>query len=248
LALYERIGRGYGRFRRPDPRIEAFIVRALGDARSVVNVGAGTGSYEPSDCQVVAVEPAWAMIAQRPADAAPVVRGSATALPFTNDSFDAALAILTLHHWPDWQAGVRELARVARQRVVLLTFEPGTPFWIMDYFPEIGATDREICPTIADLTRELRPSSVVAVPIFHDCTDGFLGAYWRHPEAYLDPAVRKAISAFDRIGDIAPGLARLRRDLESGEWLRRYQGLLTHDSLDLGYRLITAPVDRPGCP
>ena len=241
--LYDVIGVDYRRLRRPDPRIAARIAAALGPARSVVNVGAGAGSYEPRDRRVLAVEPARTMIRQRPTDAAPVIQGSATALPLRDRSVDAALAVLTLHHWPDRAAGVRELTRVARERVVILTWDPDGPgFWLIDYLPEIAVIDRQILPPLDWYAHLLGDLEVSAVPIPHDCSDGFLGAYWRRPEVYLDADARRAISTFARLSGPEMGLARLRADLHSGEWARRYGDLLQRDSLDLGYRLLVARV------
>jgi SAM-dependent methyltransferase len=243
MASYDVIGHGYAALRRSDPRIEAHVHSALGNAATLVNVGAGTGSYEPRDRSVVAVEPSMRMIAQRPPSAAPVVQASAVALPFEDGTFEAALAILTLHHWPDWRAGVRELARVATDRVVILTCDPAfDEFWLVrDYFPEIVALDRQTMPAIADIEREIGQVSVAAVPVPHDCSDGFLGAYWRRPEAYLDARIRGAISVFSCLsGDVTGALTRLARDLESGEWKRRNARLLDVDELELGYRLLVS--------
>ena len=245
--LYDTIGVGYRALRRPDPRIAAAIVNALGPAASVVNVGAGAGSYEPVDRRVVAVEPSREMIRQRPAGAAPVVQASATALPFGTGAFDAALAVLTVHHWPDRAQGLAELRRVVRHRVVILTWVPDAAgFWLTeDYFPELVAVDRAIFPTPDELRRTLGPVEVHPLPIAHDCTDGFLGAYWRRPQAYLDAAVRGAISSFSKLRDVEPGLSRLRQDLDDGTWTRRYGSLLTRSDLDLGYRLVVAPSPCP---
>jgi SAM-dependent methyltransferase len=239
--LYDAIGTGYALHRRPDLRVARSILAALDGCASVVNVGAGSGSYEPRDRFVVAVEPSAVMIRQRPRDAAPVVQAAATALPFRDGAFDASTAILTVHHWSDWRSGVREMARVARSQVAILTWDPNaTGFWLVDdYFPEILDTDRRIFPSMADLERELGPIRVGPVLVPHDCTDGFLGAYWRRPEAYLDDSVRQAISAFHKLGDVEPGLTKLRSDLESGAWRRRHAGLSMLAELDLGYRLVT---------
>jgi SAM-dependent methyltransferase len=244
--LYDTIGVGYRALRRPDPRIAAAIVNALGPAASVVNVGAGAGSYEPDDRRVVAVEPSREMIRQRPAGAAPVVQASATALPFRAGAFDAALAVLTVHHRPDRARGLAELRRVARDRVVILTWEPDAAgFWLVeDYFPEL-AIDRAIFPSLDEMRRTLGPIEVHPLPIPHDCTDGFLGAYWRRPHAYLEAAVRGAISTFSKLDDVDPGLARLRNDLENGTWTRRHGPLLTRSDLDLGYRLVVAQHPLP---
>ncbi|MGH7356483.1 MAG: class I SAM-dependent methyltransferase, partial [Candidatus Rokuibacteriota bacterium] len=226
----------------PDPRIGAAIRQTLGAAESVVNVGAGAGSYEPTDRRVVAVEPSLAMIHQRRPGAAPVVQASATDLPFAAGAFAAALAVLTVHHWPDRARGLAELARVAHGRVVIVTWDPATPgFWLTeDYFPSILTIDRPIFPTVDELRGVLGEIEVVPLPVPHDCTDGFLGAYWRRPGAYVDAGVRSAISTFAKLEDVEPGLARLRADLADGTWARRHGDLLRRDELDLGYRLVVA--------
>lgn len=241
-AVYDRIGVGYSAWRRPDPRIGARIADALGRARTVVNVGAGAGSYEPADRAVVAVEPSAEMVRQRPPSAAPAVRASAERLPFRDRAFDAAMAVLTIHHWPDWRAGLAELRRVARGPVAILTWDPDHPgFWLVqDYFPEILAVDRVILPRFEEIERVLGPCEVRPLPVPADCSDGFLGAYWRRPEMYLDPGARGAISAFARIGSLQPGLDRLRTDLADGSWERRYGSLRTRSDLDIGYCLIVA--------
>jgi SAM-dependent methyltransferase len=241
-ALYDTIGRGYSDFRRPDPRIAARIEAALGDARTVVNVGAGAGSYEPAGREVVAVEPSEVMVRQRPRGGAPAVRAVAERLPFRDAAFDAALAILTLHHWPDWRRGLAELRRVARERVVLFTWDVDGPgFWLVqEYFPEIKRMDRLAFPSLEDVSGVLGPLAIQPVPIPADCTDGFLGAYWRRPEAYLDAGVRGAISAFARVPEPEERLARLAAELADGAWARRHGGLLAMDELDIGYRLVIA--------
>lgn len=243
--LYDEIGLGYRDYRRPDPRVAAAITRALNRTDTVVNVGAGSGSYEPSDRRVVAVEPAMTMIRQRRAGSAPVVQASATDLPFRDEGFAAALAILTVHHWPDREEGLDELARVARQRVVVVTWDPASAgFWLTDdYFPDLFAIDRRIFPTMEDFRRVLGPIEVEPIPIPHDCVDGFLGAYWRRPHAYLDARVRGAISTFAKLheaGRDLEGLERLRRDLGDGTWTRRHGDVLTRSEIDLGYRIVIA--------
>jgi SAM-dependent methyltransferase len=240
--LYDEIGLRYNHYRHPDPRIGAAILGALGEVESVVNVGAGAGSYEPSDRTVVAVEPSMEMIRQRGAGSAPVVQASATELPFREGAFAAALAILTVHHWHDRVRGLAELARVASGHVVLVTFDPAAAdFWLVDdYFPAIAEIDRRNMPSIAELREVLGEIEVRPLPVPHDCTDGFLGAYWRRPHAYLDAGVRGAISSFAMIGDVGPGLARLRADLEDGTWERRHGRLLRQTEVDLGYRLVIA--------
>jgi len=246
--LYDTIGRGYDAHRRPDPRLAAAVAAALGSAPSVVNVGAGAGSYEPDDRAVVAIEPSAAMLSQRRPGAAPAVQSSATDLPFRDGAFSAALAVLTVHHWPDRGRGLSELLRVARERVVILTWDPEAryPFWLVDdYFPEIPAIDRRIFPTLDELRRALGRIETRVLPIPHDCLDGFLGAYWRRPEAYLDAGVRGAISTFTKLADVEPGLARLRADLAVGTWERRHGHLRRRDAVDLGYRLVIADVTPP---
>ena len=240
--LYDTIGPGYRNYRRPEPRLAAAIWRALGQADTVVNVGAGAGSYEPTDRFVVAVEPSMTMIHQRRSGSAPVVQASATHLPFRDASFAAALAILTMHHWPDQARGLDELARVTHSHIVLVTWDPAsTGFWLIeDYFPEIVEIDRHIFLSIDELRRALGGIEVSPLMIPHDCADGFLGAYWRRPQAYLDAGVRSAISTFSKLRTLDAGLARLRRDIADGTWTRRYGELLDRTEIDLGYRLIVA--------
>jgi SAM-dependent methyltransferase len=241
-ALYDTISAEGSTHRRPDPRIAARIADALGPASTIVNVGAGAGSYEPVDRRVAAVEPSAEMVRQRHPGAAPAVRASAGHLPFRDGSFDAALGVLTIHHWPDWRAGLREMRRVARDRVVILTWDPGHPgFWLVqDYFPEIVEMDLLTMPAITQMESILGPVEVRPVFVPADCTDGFLGGYWRRPERYLDDGARGAISAFAKLRDVRPGLERLRRDLADGAWNARYGHLLALDELDIGYRLIVA--------
>ncbi|MFM5915569.1 MAG: class I SAM-dependent methyltransferase [Chakrabartia godavariana] len=195
-ALYDTIGLNYQDLRRPDPRIAAVIDAALGNARTVVNVGAGTGSYEPAHRQVTAVEPSAAMIAKRACGAAKAVQASAEELPLADDAFDAAMAVLTIHHWPDKSAGLRELRRVTRGPIVLLTFDPASRPWLTDYLPELAALDEANMPALSDYARWLGPVRIAPVPVPHDCSDGFLYAYWRRPAAYLDPVIRSGSSSF----------------------------------------------------
>lgn len=238
---YDTIGVNYAELRRPDPRIAAAIEAALGDARTVLNVGAGTGSYEPADREVTAVEPSAEMIRKRAATAAPVVQATAEKLPFADDSFDAAMAILTIHHWPDIPAGLAEMRRVTRGRIVLLGFDPALRPWLTDYIPELAALDEAQMPAMEDYARWMGPVQIIPVPIPHDCTDGFLYAYWRRPHAYLDARIRSGSSSFWALGAAADaGLARLARDLDSGEWARRYADILALDAYDAGYRLVVA--------
>jgi SAM-dependent methyltransferase len=248
-AAYDRIGVGYVKARRPDPRIAAKIVEALGNSRSVLNIGAGTGSYEPAGCEVTAVEPSAEMISQRPIGTAPVVQASAEALPFENDSFDAAMAIISDHHWRDRRAGLREMARVARDRVLLLNTDPSLAleFWLTrDYLP--GFADlipeqyRHKGHWRAELESLLGGIEVQPVPIPHDCLDGFYQAYWRRPSAYCHQRIRNGISVFHRLpeGEVDDAMERLRRDIDGGAWSERNARLLGLSELDLGLRLVTA--------
>jgi SAM-dependent methyltransferase len=247
-ARYDAIGRTYTVTRGTDARIAARIWDALGDAHTVVNVGAGTGNYEPPARDVTAVEPSAVMIGQRPPGAAPAVQASAEALPFDDASFDAAMAVLTLHHWGDWRAGCAELRRVARDRVVVFSWDPtyAARMWLgPEYFPGYMEEDVAGFPSLADQAAALA-AEVETVPIPWDCRDGFFGAFWRRPGAYLDPAVRDGIStlAKRREAELADGLARLRADLDSGAWACRHADLLECDALDLGYRLLVGAGGR----
>ncbi len=239
-ALYDTIGIDYAQLRKPDPRIAAQIDRALGAARTVLNVGAGAGSYEPADRDVVALEPSAEMISQRPAGSAPAIQGSAGAIPFPDQSFDAVMGVLTIHHWPDQQQGIQEMCRVARDRVVLLTFDPAARPWLTDYLPELATLDEAAMPSLETLSDWLGPVTVEPVLVPHDCTDGFLYAYWRRPAAYLDARIRKGSSSFWKIEQAEAGFARLADDLASGAWEQRYGALLAEDSYDAGYRLVVS--------
>jgi SAM-dependent methyltransferase len=239
---YERIGHGYAAARREDPLIAAHVRDALGEARTVVNVGAGTGNYEPPDLAVVAVEPSSVMLAQRGGRPAPAVRGVAEALPFPPGRFDAALAFLTVHHWSDLAAGTAELRRVARRQVVFL-FETSVTggFWAIEYWPEAVQTPIERSAPGVDRLRELLDvREVRAVPVPFGCTDGFGPAYWGRPEAYLDPDVQAGMSWLAVLPEEvrARGAARLAADLESGAWDRRLGHLRSLPELDVGYRLV----------
>jgi SAM-dependent methyltransferase len=241
---YDTLGVGYAAVRREDPRLAARIRAALGDARSVLNVGAGAGSYEPSDLDVTAVEPSAVMRAQRPAAAAPVVDGRAEQLPFEDDSFDAAMAILSDHHWDDHTRGLAELRRVARRRVVLFSAQPqlvAESWLVRDYLHGFAGL---VTPgySLERTLETLGGGRLEPVPIPHDCRDGFLHAYWRRPHAYLDARVRAGISVFALLdpAEVDQMVATLAADLDSGEWERRNRDLLELDELDLGYRLVVA--------
>ena len=242
---YDAIGTSYSETRLPDPRIAARIAKALGDAVSVVNVGAGTGSYEPRDRMVVAVEPSATMIRQRPIGSAPVIQGSAERLPLVDGAVDSAIAILTVHHWTDPARGFAEMRRVARSRVVILTWDEDVweSFWLVrEYLPCIRDVHRQRAVAIADIVAALGASHILSVPIPHDCIDGFGGAFWRRPGAYLDPQIRSGISAFVGLppDELDAGLRRLAADIRSGAWVDRNRSVLDLEELDLGYRLIVA--------
>jgi SAM-dependent methyltransferase len=239
-AKYDSIGVNYADLRKPDRRIARIIESALASAHTVLNVGAGTGSYEPADRSLIAVEPSREMIRRRSPSAAQAVQASAENLPFRDKSFDASMATLTIHHWPDKEAGLREMRRVTRGRIVLLTFDPSHRPWLTDYLPELAALDEAQMPRMSDYERWLGSVQITPVLVPHDCADGFLYAYWRRPAAYLDARIRSGSSSFWAIGNAEAGLRNLRRDLETGEWKRRYPELLTLDKYDAGYRLVVA--------
>jgi SAM-dependent methyltransferase len=241
---YDRIGVGYSLTRRADPRIAGRIHAALGDARTVVNVGAGVGAYEPSDRRVLAIEPSSEMIAQRRPGSAPVVRGYAESLPLGAQSADAAMACMALHHWADWRVGVQELRRVARRRVVIFTYDPdyAERFWLLrDYLPKIGHLDSARFPPLEEQCAAIGDEvEVEPVPIPHDCQDGFLAAFWRRPRAYLDARTRAGMSIFHLPGaeQLLDGLEQLAEDLQTGQWTSRNHEILDREELDLGYRLL----------
>jgi SAM-dependent methyltransferase len=243
--LYDTIGAAYTVTRRTEPRIAAKIWAALGDARTVLNVGAGTGSYEPPGRDVTAVEPSAVMRAQRRAGAAPCVAAVAESLPFEDRSFDAAMAFSTIHHWQDPIAGLQEMRRVAR-RVVVFTHDSSDSgwrrrFWLTrDYLPEVA----DLVAARPSLTEQARAIGARMEPVLvpWNCADGFFEAYWRRPEAYLDDHVRRGVSVWARVGPDAEQRAvrGLRDDLVSGRWAERNQDLVTLDAAELGLRLIVA--------
>jgi SAM-dependent methyltransferase len=240
--LYDQIGHTYAGRRQSDPRIAAAIENAVDGCASILNVGAGAGSYEPKSRTVIAVEPSRTMIAQRPRGAAPVVQACAEALPFRDASFDAVLGVLTVHHWQDQAQGFAECNRVVRARVIFLTCDcdAGADFWLLDYFPALLRVDRSIFPGVERFREAFQSVDVIPIPIPADCRDGFLGAYWKRPQAYTDPLVRQSISTFSKIGNTDKSVARLKADIQSGAWAQRYANLLEVSELDLGYRLIIA--------
>lgn len=245
VPRYDRIGEAYARTRKEDPRISDRIARALGPARTVVNVGAGAGSYEPRDRHVIAIEPSDVMAAQRPRELAPAVRATAAELPLRDGSADAAMAILSVHHWDNEQErGVRELRRVAAGPVVILTCDPQVSgaMWLMaDYLPEVAALDRRIFPSCDQLAAWLGGRTqveVLAVP--RDTCDWTLMSFWAHPERVLDQGARNATSGFARMAPevVARVVAAVRRDLADGTWEARYGHLRQLAAYDAGMRLL----------
>jgi SAM-dependent methyltransferase len=241
-------GKGYARQRRTDPRIAHCVHAALGCARTVLNVGAGAGSYEPADRSVVAVEPSAAMRAQRAPDAAPVVDAIAEALPFGDDAFDASMATVTVHQWKDLRKGLAEMRRVTRGPVVILTFDGELldRFWLARYAPEMRAAERSRMPRLAAIDAALGgDSTIVEVPVPIDCVDGFIESFYARPEALLDPAVRRSQSSWAFVSDaVVERFARdLTRELDDGTWDRLYGNLRTQPTFDGSLRLI---VNRKG--
>jgi SAM-dependent methyltransferase len=243
---YDRIGWGYSGGRRPDERLHAVILDALGSSVTVVNVGAGTGNYEPIDRPTIALEPSAVMIAQRPPNSPRVVRGVAEALPFADRSFDAAMAMSTLHHWSDLAAGLAEMSRVAARRVVYFS-EPSLPGMhglIDEYFPSILSMPINKAAPSAERVVELI-GGICEVRVFEvprDFVEASAGAFWARPEAYCDPAIQAAMSMFALLdpSDVADGATRLRTDLASGAWDRRHGHLRQQEKLDLGYRIVVS--------
>ena len=244
--VYDTIGRDYVAHRRPDPRWAAVLAAHLGatDGDLVVNVGAGSGSYEPTRCSVLAIEPSSVMVAQRPGGAAPAVRASASALPLPPGCAAVALAILTVHHWDDPAAGLAELCRIAPRRVVLaIDFDVHSRFWLLEeYLPEVGDHVRRCGPGSDEIAAAIGATTSVPMAVPRDMDDGVLGAYWCRPEAYLDPAVRANASGL-ALADpavIERGIGRLEADLASGAWHERHADLGARQTLELGYRLLVA--------
>lgn len=244
---YDRIGVGYRHVRRPDPRLATLIHRALSGARTVVDVGAGTGSYEPTDIEVTAVDPSQVMLDQHPGRRKILAR--AEQLPFDDGAFGAAMAVMTVHHWPDLHRGLAELRRVSGRQAVF-TWDPDhlSELWLIEeYLPEIRQLERARFTPLSAVAEALGAHTVLPFPVPHDFADGFQIAYWRRPESYLDPLVRQASSTFALLpaSVVEPAVARLRADLVSGAWHRRHADLVTRESVDYGYRLLIAGTAVP---
>lgn len=247
MPRYDTIGHGYAVTRREDPAIAAAIAAALGGARSVVNVGAGAGSYEPRDRQVIAIEPSAVMSAQRPPERVPAIRASARDLPLYDASIDAAMSVLSVHHWDDErERGVREMRRVARGPIIIVTYNTSVSgrMWLLaDYLPESAALDRRTFPAIDRLRDWLGGTvTVTPIPISRETPDWHLGSFWAHPERVLDAGARNATSGFTRMDPevIDRLVTTLRRDLESGAWDERYGHLRGLAEYDGGMRLVVA--------
>jgi SAM-dependent methyltransferase len=241
--VYDQIGVGYSIGRRSDPRWQSAITSALGGAQRIVNVGAGGGSYEPLDRTVVAIEPSAVMVEQRPPGSAPVVRAGAEGLPIIGGWADVAMALLSVHHWSDWRAGLMEMRRVAKRRVVL-TYDPEfhAQFWLIrDYMPEVAAFERSRVPAVDDIALVLGGDiSIVPLAVPWDCLDGVLPAHWRRPTAYLDARVRACCSGLAQANSrvVDRGVRALDQDLRSGLWQQRNQDLLEAETFDAGFRIV----------
>ena len=241
-AKYDNIGKNYSVTRCTDPRIAKQLYAALHGATRIVNIGAGTGSYEPEDIELVAVEPSSVMIAQRKAGSHPVEQAFAEQLPFEDRSFSHAMTVLSMHHWQDRGRAFQEINRVATDKFVAITWDPRSePFWLTrDYFPEIYEMDKLIFPDLEELSDYFDEVTIRPLQIPDDCQDGFLTAFWKRPEAYLSSQVRQAISPFSSIKNLSEGLQKLKHDLASGVWARNNHAILGSSYLDVGYRLVSA--------
>lgn len=247
-ANYGEIGRGYASIRQPDPRIEARVWAALGDARTVVNIGAGAGSYEPHDREVTAVEPSASMRAERPPHRSRAIDATSEALPFDDDSFDAAMASVTIHQWPDLEKGLREMRRVSRGPVVILTFSPEVPepWWQPVYVPELYEVEARRMPTMERIAAALGGRvDIQTIPVPADCIDGFGQAFFARPEITLDPEVRRAMSAWSFLepGVVERYVRELGADLASGAWDESWGRFRELESFDGGLRLVVATRD-----
>lgn len=245
--IYDQIGKGYSGKRRSDPRIAAQINASLKGATRVLNIGAGTGSYEPNNLEIIAIEPSAEMIAQRAPDAHPVVQGFAEELPFEADSFSHTMTVLSMHHWTDLEKAFGEINRVTTDTFVAVTWDPGSkPFWFTrDYFPEIYESDQVTFPSLVDFEKYFDDVRMVPLLIPEDCQDGFLAAYWKRPAAYLDPVVRRSISSFSKMEDYMKVLQQLQEDIQSGEWEAKNRSILDSSSLDAGYVIVTGKIRNP---
>ena len=243
-AIYDDIGNNYSVTRCTDPKIAEQLNSELQGATRIVNIGAGTGSYEPENIELVAVEPSAVMISQRKAGSHRVEQAFAEQLPFENNSFSHAMTVLSMHHWQNRARAFHEINRVATEKFVAITWDPTSePFWLTrDYFPEIHEMDKSIFPNLDELNAYFDEVTVQTLQIPDDCQDGLLAAFWKRPEAYLSSQVRQAMSPFSKIQNLSDGLQKLEADLASGVWASKNHALLGLSYLDVGYRLISAKV------
>ena len=241
---YETRGQGYAQQRRTDPRIANFVHEALGSARSVLNVGAGAGSYEPEDRYVLSIEPSAAMRAQRPAHLSPAIHAVAENLPLDDQSFDASMALVTVHQWPDLQKGLSELCRVTRDRILVLTFDGDAldRYWLADYVPELISVERGRYPSISLLRAGLGITKIQVIPVPIDCLDGFTEAFYARPERFLDLTVRRSQSAWGFVADEIQErfVTNLSNDLRSGAWDERYGKLRQQPFFEGSLRLLVS--------
>ncbi|MFK8043610.1 class I SAM-dependent methyltransferase [Congregibacter sp.] len=240
-AVYDKIGKSYSAGRKADPAVFALLWRHLRGATSLLNIGAGTSSYEPdvSGVEVTALEPSLEMIRQRPVGAAPVTQAIAESLPFGRGAFSHSMTVLSMHHWTDRKAAFAEIKRVTTTRFVAITWDPDAPrYWLTEeYFPEIHDIDSQNFPSLDEIAESFPGVVFVPLEIPADCDDGFTAAYWARPHAYLDPVVRSCMSTFSKMKHAEAGLQKLRDDLNNGLWYRKHGHLQTRDSLDLGYKI-----------
>ncbi len=243
-TIYDDIGINYSVQRRTDPHIASQLFSELKEATRIVNIGAGTGSYEPENIELVAVEPSSKMIAQRKIGSHKVEKAFAEELPFENNSFSHAMTVLSMHHWGNRELAFREINRVVTEKFVAITWDPKSdPFWLTrDYFPEIHAMDKCIFPNIDELSEHFDEVGMRPLQIPCDCIDGFLAAFWKKPEAYLSRDVRQSISPFSKIRNLSDGLQKLKEDLASGAWVRNNRSILGSTTLDVGYKVVWAKV------
>lgn len=244
--IYDTIGADYSVTRSTDPAIAQQLYAELAGATRIVNIGAGTGSYEPEQFDLVAVEPSAKMIAQRKVGSHPVEQAFAEELPFADNSFSHAMTVLSMHHWTDRPRAFREINRVTTEKFVAITWDPDAePFWLTrDYFPEIHEMDRQIFPDLAELQEHFDNVRMRPLLVPSDCQDGFFAAFWQRPHAYLRPDVRQAMSPFAKVQNLSAGLQRLEADLADGAWAKRNQALWALPALDVGYRLIAATIRK----
>ena len=238
---YDKIGISYSKNRKTEPRIESQIVNHLFGAKKVLNLGAGAGSYEPAGFDLIAVEPSKKMIDQRKNNAYPIVQGVAEELPFKDRSFSHTMTILSMHHWTDINQAFKEINRVTTDKFIALTWNPNSkPFWLTrDYFPEIYELDKTIFPGIDVFNKHFNNVEVLPLLIPEDCQDGFLAAYWKRPEAYLNQSIRQSISSFSKLNNVDMRLASLKRDIDNGIWAENNKDIINKKELDAGYIIVT---------